>query len=337
MHSKLGASSAERWFACPGSVRLTRYGKPKDSEYAAEGTNAHKIAAEALTTGKFPQTETNLELDSLIVYVDYVKSLPGKLYVEQRLELNKDMWGTCDAMVVNEDHLHVIDYKHGQGVVVETHHNKQLLYYALCASTFFKPKTYTVTVVQPRAYHPDGPIRSWTFSQAVMDTFAQNLKDAVRRTEALDAPLVTGEHCRFCPALAYCPKMHEESLAIAVREFAPLAMTPQEIATLLDKVKFLGPWIKAIEEHALELATNGTPIPGYKLVDKRRMRVWKDFTEEVLADRFGDNAYEPRKLKSPSQMEKVGDITGLWHQESKGEKRLIQEKTDETDKPKLQS
>lgn len=325
MHSKLGASSAERWFNCPGSVRLSRFGIPKESAYASEGTYAHTIAAEALKTGAFPATETHLELDSLIVYVDYLRSLPGKLHVEQRLQLNKDMWGTCDALLIDGDHLTVVDYKHGEGVVVEVHSNKQLLYYALCASILFKAKTYTVTVVQPRAYHADGPVRSWTFGQETLDSFARKLRDAVKRTENPEAPLLTGEHCRFCPALAYCPKVLEESQAIAVREFTPLAMTPEKISKALDFAKFAQGWFKALEEYALEAAMNGTKIPGYELVDKRRQRVWRDFTEEVLVSRFGENAYEPRKIKTPTQMEKIGNVADLWHQEKTGEKRLKQE------------
>lgn len=57
-HSDLGASSAYRWMACPGSLRLIQQVreemdaagvKPTQSVYAAEGTAAHELAAHCLT------------------------------------------------------------------------------------------------------------------------------------------------------------------------------------------------------------------------------------------------------------------------------------------------
>lgn len=55
VHSALGASSAHRWMACPGSVRLsTEAGASasRSGRAAAEGTVAHEIAAECLLLGR---------------------------------------------------------------------------------------------------------------------------------------------------------------------------------------------------------------------------------------------------------------------------------------------
>ena len=43
-HALLGASSAERWLACPPSARLAEEIPDKGSSYAAEGTLAHELA-----------------------------------------------------------------------------------------------------------------------------------------------------------------------------------------------------------------------------------------------------------------------------------------------------
>ncbi|MCA9333335.1 DUF2800 domain-containing protein, partial [Candidatus Saccharibacteria bacterium] len=51
-HSKLGASSAYRWTACPGSVALCEQAPEQESSiYAQKGTEAHEWA-EKLCLGK---------------------------------------------------------------------------------------------------------------------------------------------------------------------------------------------------------------------------------------------------------------------------------------------
>ena len=42
-HSKLSPSSAHRWMACPGSVRLEAQFPDESSPYAKEGTTAHEL------------------------------------------------------------------------------------------------------------------------------------------------------------------------------------------------------------------------------------------------------------------------------------------------------
>ena len=49
LHASLGASSAHRWLACPGSVRMTEGMPDIESEYAVEGTVAHELLNRALT------------------------------------------------------------------------------------------------------------------------------------------------------------------------------------------------------------------------------------------------------------------------------------------------
>lgn len=52
-HSKIGASTCERWWNCPGSVRLVETCPPQaPSKYADEGTVAHLLGEWCLRTGR---------------------------------------------------------------------------------------------------------------------------------------------------------------------------------------------------------------------------------------------------------------------------------------------
>lgn len=50
-HALLAPSASHRWIACPPSARLTEFLADTESSYAAEGTLAHSVAEENLTTG----------------------------------------------------------------------------------------------------------------------------------------------------------------------------------------------------------------------------------------------------------------------------------------------
>lgn len=330
-HSKVGASSMYRWANCPGSVRECAQVPNVSSKYAEEGQRAHEIAAACLrndgTPGAFDPE------GAIVIYLDAVRDrlIPGAvLEVEQGFHLKQihpDAYGTSDATVWQPSlrHLHVFDYKHGAGVAVEVTGNPQLRYYALGAllQSGYNAREVTVTIVQPRCPHPDGPVRSETFNAYDLLEWAADLREAIIRTEAPDAPLVPGNHCRFCPAAAVCPALAQLALAVAQEEFSPAVLAgadssrgvvpydPAKLKLALDSRGAIKAWVKALDEFAYAEAIAGR-LPaevGYKLVTKRAERQWKDknVAEVLLPCSAGiteDDYLEPRVLKSPAQVEK---------------------------------
>jgi len=354
-HSELGASVAKRWLECPGSVRLSRAipGGQK-SVYAAEGTLAHLIAERSLTKGADPDmwvgmkyTIDGFELevtedmaDVVRVFVEHCRVLmgernPGDTYgrhtthwVERRFNLAAlnppaPMFGTADFVAYNADadELHVVDLKYGQGVVVEAEGNPQLRYYALGAVLSLpdiRPQLITMTIVQPRAGHPDGIIRSETITYDELIGFAGELIEAARKTFEPDAPLNPGAHCRFCPAAGVCPAQRDQATALAQIEFdAVPAMQPRAPETLsndeLSKVLRIAPmvedWLSAVRAQVQGRLERGEEVPNFKLVEKRATRKWKDEDETAqLLEARGhedESVYQPSKLKSPAQIEKL--------------------------------
>ena len=104
-HSRLGASKAERWMNCPGSVRMSEGMPDGQTIYAAEGTVGHEVAARALASNrdadywvgqKFQTGDYVIEIDEALAeaiqeYLDYVrerqKILAAELLVEKTFSL----------------------------------------------------------------------------------------------------------------------------------------------------------------------------------------------------------------------------------------------------------
>ena len=229
-HAQLGASSAHRWIACPGSVQLSSGRPTYETEHSRRGTVAHHVIErclkENLKSKVFLGTEIDgIEVDenmveSTQVFLDYITTLtkiPGAIWFSERqfslAKLNPPaaMFGTADVIVYLPSlrQLHVPDYKNGSGVVVEAKGNPQLRYYGLGALLELQDELGPVpvdeiilTIVQPNAFHPAGVVRSDHIAYTELLDFADELIAAAKRTGDPDAPLVAGSHCRFCPASA---------------------------------------------------------------------------------------------------------------------------------------
>lgn len=324
-HSPLGASSATRWIACPGSVRLCKDVPNTASEYAEEGTRAHELA-EKILRGEKVEAESDEMLDAVMVYVDYIKEqfplsdkkgpLP-KLLIEEKFHLSTfhpQLYGTADCVMYFPEKklLHVVDYKHGAGVSVEVENNKQLMYYALGAllKTGLPCTEVMITVAQPRCYHQDGPIRSWTTNPVDLMDFGVDLKRAAEKTEKPDAPLNSGAHCRWCPAKASCPALAKQASELAKNEFGKgLSYDPVKLSETLDQLDSVEAYIKGVREFAYAEASKGNEIPGWKLVPKRASRSWADELEAKRVARSSpelnvDELFE-MKFKSVSQVQKT--------------------------------
>lgn len=325
VHSPLGASGAERWMNCPGSVALLKelqLPETDEPDYRREGTAAHEAAARCLLDGTdaweiVGQQFNNTEIDApaaeaIQVYLDECRSLPpGETYVEFGIdapEFHHQFYGTLDFGRVVLPTMYVRDYKHGEGIVVEVEWNPQFMYYAY-GKLRHHPEVEIVNlgVVQPRAFHPEGPVRTWEVSADTIRLWAEEtLKPAMLRTE-LDSTLDTGPWCRFCPAKLVCPLL--TSLFGAACTADPKVVVNMSDESLgrsyqyREAVKF---YLKALEDEAFRRLNTGKAIAGIKLVPKKANRVYKDGAKEVLIARLGDKVFTEPEIKSPAEIEKLG-------------------------------
>lgn len=336
-HSPIGASGMDRWSVCPGSIRLSRGIPATTSSYAEEGTKAHQYFEDVMH-GKVGISDIDDEemRDAVQTAYEIAKAFisiagpNGKWGVETGFDLSAvypGCWGTNDFWWYNPDTktLGIMDFKYGAGKFVSAD-TKQIKYYALGAAVCLnlpEIRRIELGICQPRA--GGEAYRSIEMDLIDLLDFKTDLVEAVKATERPDAPLVPGDHCQFCPAKGICPTLHANAQLAAQKTFSP--QTPynvDDLAKALASREVVKAWLKGIEEFAYAEMQRGVVIAGYKLVNKKSNRSWKEVKTEtgetvypvyahLKAAGFSDEViYAPKELKSPAQMEKaLGKQKGL--------------------------
>lgn len=373
----------------------------RTSEAAAWGTCAHEIAEGCLTQGldasEFVGNNVGSDgfrfdvdeemADTAQQFVDYVRGrladynaaefvTSGRwpsavLYVEQRLSLAAikppfEAGGTGDAILwfPGWKLLEIVDLKGGRGVVVEATGNPQMRTYALGAMLTLpdlKPERVMTTIVQPRAPHKDGRIRSETFHVADLLEWTGELLDAMHRAAQADLDaemggkdavwnrrwLNAGDHCKFCPAAGFCPALEQRAMDAVGVWFddldkprisnIPDSMEPSELAKRLDVADLIQEWMNAVRAYAHAQAESGVEIPGYQLVDKIGHRAWKgdDTVTRAALTALGlkPHQLDDVKLKTPAKIEKAlgakrkGEIDALVERPVRGTNLVASDKT----------
>lgn len=317
-HAYLSASSSHRWLSCPPSARLCAEKPDQTSPYAKEGTDAHTLCEyKVLTALGKKVTDPVPDLDFYSAEMENCASKYGsyvmeqleqirlicpdpQIMVEQRLDFSRwvpDGFGTGDCIIVADDILHIIDYKHGLGILVEADHNPQMMCYALGALELFDGiydiSTIRMTIFQPRRDN----VSTFECTKEELLAWADN---TLAPTAALafdgQGEFSAGEHCQFCKVKATCRKRAEHNLELAKYDFAmPDILDRFEIAAILEKVDTLTSWASDIKEYALQQALSGVTYEGFKVVEGRANRKYSD--EEAVAFRVKDAGFDPYEKK----------------------------------------
>ena len=330
-HARLSASRTDRFMSCPGSYRLESL-MPYEAagEAAAIGTAIHELSEIILRGGEIPIATDPDHLAMAQGYADFVNTLvenPRKKLIEVNLDeglksLHPALGGTADAVLVDGNHLHVIDLKTGR-VAVDATDNKQLLTYALGAMRQLKaPSTIecTMHIFQPRVGHS-----KWTVSGNYLNLHGERLKEAAELALTDDAPTSPSvDACRYCKAKTICPSMREKVQDTARSDFKPdTTVTPE----MLDDAALVAAWADAVQSAAKAQIAEGKAITGWTMRAGRKTKFWKD--EALVMEAFKDNL-KVWELKSPSAVLKLGvevseDLVG----EKVAASSLVKEKSKE--------
>ncbi len=299
-HAALSPSSSHRWLNCSPSAKLEQQFADSESEAAAEGTAAHALCEHKLKRAlkmRSRKPVSHFDCDEMDAftdgYVDFVlETLAGAkqrckdpiVLIEQHLDFScyvPEGFGTGDALIVGDGILHVIDFKYGQGILVDAEDNPQMKLYALGALELFGNlydiEEVSMTIYQPRREN----VSTWTISIAALKEWAEQvLKPRAILAYNGKGDYCPGEWCQFCKAAVKCRARAEAKLNLAKYEFAlPPLLTDDEIEEILSKLDDLAKWASDIMAYATDSAINhGKQWTGFKVVEGRSVRKYTDDT-----------------------------------------------------------
>lgn len=322
-HAYLSASASHRWLACPPSAKLCANILDQASEYAQQGTDCHELCAylveKALGRDVIDPTENltyydaemqncaeeyrNYVLEQIEASKEFCKD--PQVMIEQRLDFSRwveNGFGTGDCVIVADEVLQIIDYKHGLGILVsagddEHGGNSQMMCYALGALEVFGDiydiNQIKMTIFQPRRDN----ISTYTISKKNLLKWADEvLAPTAQLAYVGKGEFNAGDHCTFCKVKATCRKRAEYNLELAKYDFEmPATLDDTEIAAILEKVDEMISWGNDIKDYALQQAQSGVHFEGWKIVEGRSNRKYTD--ENAVADTVKDAGFDPYEKK----------------------------------------
>lgn len=327
-HALLSPSSAHRWLQCTPSAVLEESFANQSSSAAEEGTAAHalceykiKKAIGERCTKPVSEADTVEMQECSDAYAEFVleryEQAKGRcrdplLLIEQKVDFSayvKDGFGTADCIIVSDNTLQIIDFKYGQGVLVDAYENPQMKCYALGAlemyNALYDIKEVVMTIFQPRRDNVSG----YTLSVAELLTWAERvLKPKAEQAIRGKGEFAAGGWCRFCRAKAVCRKRAEENMRLAELEFKPPSLlTDREIEDVLKTLPMLTKWAEDVFSYAAEAAIHhGKEWRGFKVVEGRSIRKYKDETAVIAqAQSHGYTDIFQTRLISMTAMQKL--------------------------------
>ena len=353
-HAVLSASSANRWLHCPPSVRLSEGYMDKASVFAMEGTSAHELCEYKLRSALGMEAENptenldfyNTEMEECAEgYATYILGLVEKanetcsdpvVMVEQRVDFSRyvpEGFGTADCIIIADETLNIVDYKHGKGVEVSAEDNPQMKLYALGALELFDC-LYDISKVQMTIFQP----RLSNVSVFVMDKVDllnwANDELTAKAELAFEGKgeLCCGEWCKFCKAKSNCKERARVNMEMAQYEFRKSSLlTDKEVVEILSRIDELTSWASDVKNFALEQAVRGKQWPGWKVVEGRSNRKYTD--EGAVAQVVKNAGYNPydEKIMGITNMtkmlgkEKFNELLGDFVERPQGKPTLVPE------------
>lgn len=362
-HALLSASSAHRWLHCTGSPLLEKEFPDTTSVYAQEGTLAHELCelklkkyTTVMPKGTYTRAHNKImkselwqnEMESTSeTYLEYVKEImlaceiaPAVL-IEKRVDFSRyvpEGFGTADCLILAGDTLHVIDYKHGKGVVVDADHNPQMMLYALGAmdelSLLYRFKSVHMVIVQPRVNN----ISEFTMSADELIEWGETVvKPKAEAAISGNGTFEAGDWCRFCRAKQQCKTRYESNDSLYPQLSAqhdPRLITLEELGEYLKRGRDMAAWLEDMKEYALSESLAGTDVPGWKAVEGRGSRAFTDTdaaVDTLIKNGIDESVLYERRVLTLAQMEKAvgkkafGEIVGNLVVKNPGKPTLVEE------------
>lgn len=338
LHALLGPSSSHRWMVCTPSARLEEGLEDKGSEYAREGTLAHRLGELLLRehwegadiAADLAAVETDARYSAAMReyiegYVSFIEERMAeaqthcedpRIFIEQAVRFDDyvpEGFGTADCIILADGLMDVIDLKYGAGVPVSAKDNPQMRIYGLgcylALSWAFQIDAIRMTIYQPRL----DSISTDTVTREELLAWADTeLKPKAALAWEGKGEFNPGEpQCKWCKIAATCRARAEHQLQLAAHDFAPPpTLAPEEVAGVLARLPDLLSWADQVKAYAMDAAINkGQRFPGFKVVEGRSNRKYANehavFLRLKKAGYSSAELYKPKELLGITAMEKL--------------------------------
>lgn len=336
---------------CTGWVSMAyKYPKTRETPESKEGTASHEIAermnrANARARIGYPSKEelvgslasnnvifTEEMYDAAEMFANDVGMIIRQtsvfggphLGIEHRVEakrIHELSYGTIDAFIYNQnrDRLYIWDYKFGF-TAVEVYENWQLINYLAglieelgVDGHMDQHTTVHVRIVQPRAFHRDGPIREWVVKASDLRPYFNILEDNAHKALGPNAEYETGSHCKYCLGRHACPAALKAGIGLyeVAAQPIPLELNAEALSVqyaIVQRARKQLEYLESgFEEQIKALIRGGENVQGYRVEEGVGRECWAKPVEEVIA--LGDMlGHDLRKggVITPNQARKLG-------------------------------
>ncbi len=274
--------------------------------------------------------------------------------------------GTTDIKMVSKEErqIIVVDYKHGKGVVVEADGNTQMRMYALgIMIAIYEEITehkfqllddvrelmseweISNVIIQPRASHPSGPIRTEQLTGGeILDWAESELIPAGEAIISGDTEFNPGEkQCRWCKGFGQCSATADKLAEAAMLDFDALPdvtkpklpevdkLTPEQKTFILLNEKLLINFMEAVRaqvQHEVEAGSDGYK-DHLKIVRKNTNRVLEEDAFDEVGSPLWDHLNESDMfVRKPKGITAIEDLLTRKLKETRGHKTLKAAKVD---------
>ena len=262
-------------------------------------------------------------IEAVIVAYDYARARAKDIGAEIETEsltnpipARDDTPGIADVSLLSPIVLEAVDYKNGR-MVVETKGNPQLLAYLLgkAIEAKWQPSVFFITIIQPNAYHKDGPVRRVEVSIQELLAFEEEYGlsldkvDRARDEFSLgdldvwaDNWLAAGDHCLWCKARGVCAVSAEETLKQIRLDFDDHVTEEgcfDDVAAALSTYKHadkIRAHLNAAESYLEKALIDGAEVPVYYLRESGSTRIWTPRipSHQLLSSLLASNYFDER-------------------------------------------
>jgi len=252
----------------------------------------------------------------------------GNLLVEERVympKIHELSNGTPDAAMYVEatKTIYNWDYKFGYIVNDAYEHWQSINYIAgLCErwglNSFNGVDDQEITVcmriIQPRAFHKDGPVREWVVNLSELRPYFNQLHNAAAVAMSDKATCASGSHCHYCEARHACEAALRGGWQLyeAASAPVPVDLSPRSLGFQLQLIERAREQLECLEtgykERIKSLTMAGEVVPGWTTEPTFYREAWTKPAATVI--RIGEllkkDFKKPKDVITPNQARKLG-------------------------------